>query len=47
VLEGLHALPVSWIEPGEVSNALAFLTSDEGKSITGTVLPVDAGWAVR
>jgi (+)-trans-carveol dehydrogenase len=47
VLEGLHALPVSWVEPGEVSNALVFLASDEGKYITGTVLPVDAGWAVR
>jgi (+)-trans-carveol dehydrogenase len=46
-LAGLHALPVSWLEPTEISNALLFLVSDEGRYITGTVLPVDAGWAAR
>jgi (+)-trans-carveol dehydrogenase len=47
VLAGLHALPVSWVEPADISNALLFLASDEGKYVTGTVLPVDAGWAAK
>ena len=47
VLAGLHALPVSWLEPESVTSALLFLASDEGKYITGTVLPVDAGWAAK
>jgi (+)-trans-carveol dehydrogenase len=47
VLAGLHALPTSWLEPADVSNALLFLVCDEGRYITGIVLPVDAGWAAR
>jgi (+)-trans-carveol dehydrogenase len=47
VLADLHALPVSWLDPGDVSHALSFLVSDEGRYITGVVLPVDAGWAAK
>ena len=39
----LNALPVPWIEPIDVSNALLFLASDEARYITGVTLPVDAG----
>jgi (+)-trans-carveol dehydrogenase len=38
-----HALPVPWIEPEDVTNALLFLASDEARYITGVPLPVDAG----
>lgn len=31
-------------DPGDVSNAVMFLSSDESSYITGTVLPVDGGW---
>jgi NAD(P)-dependent dehydrogenase (short-subunit alcohol dehydrogenase family) len=39
----VNALPVPWIEPEDVSNAIAFLASDEARYITGVALPVDAG----
>jgi (+)-trans-carveol dehydrogenase len=39
----LNALPVKWVEPVDISNALLFLASDEARYITGVTLPVDAG----
>lgn len=39
-----HALPVEMIEPADVSAAVAFLLSDDARYITGTNLPVDAGF---
>lgn len=38
-----HALPLPWVEPQDVSNAVLFLASDESRYITGVALPVDAG----
>ncbi|AKK25486.1 mycofactocin-coupled SDR family oxidoreductase [Mycobacterium sp. EPa45] len=38
-----NALPVSMIEPIDVSNAVLYLVSDAGRYVTGSVLPVDAG----
>jgi len=43
----LNALPVPWVEPVDISNAVLFLASDEGRYITGVTLPVDAGAFVR
>ena len=39
----MHTLPVPWVEPEDVSNAVLFLVSDEARYITGVPLPVDAG----
>jgi (+)-trans-carveol dehydrogenase len=39
----MHVLPVGWVEPEDVSNAIAFLVSDEARYITGVTLPVDGG----
>ncbi len=36
-------IPIPWIEPEDVSNAVLFLASDESRFITGIALPVDAG----
>lgn len=47
VFAGLNVLPVPWIEPRDVTDALAFLVSDRARYITGTVLPVDAGTLVK
>ena len=47
VLRGLHALPVPWVEPVDVSNAVLFLASDEARYVTGSEIKVDAGWAVK
>lgn len=41
----LLALPQPWVEPVDVSNAIVFLASDEGRFITGVTLPVDGGSA--
>lgn len=38
-----HMLPVPWVEPEDVSNAVLFLASDESRYITGVTLPIDAG----
>lgn len=46
-LTSLNALPVPWVEPIDVSNAVLFLASDEARYITGATFPVDAGAAVK
>jgi SDR family mycofactocin-dependent oxidoreductase len=38
-----HTLPVPWVEPIDISNAVLFLASDESRYVTGVSLPVDAG----
>lgn len=43
VSQSLQALPIPWVEPVDISNALLFLASEEGRYITGTTFPVDAG----
>ncbi|WP_030661809.1 mycofactocin-coupled SDR family oxidoreductase [Streptomyces cellulosae] len=43
----LHALPVPWVEAKDISNAVVFLASDDARFVTGTVLPVDAGYLVK
>ncbi len=42
-----NVLPIAWVEPVEISNALLFLASDEARYITGVTLPVDAGQAIK
>jgi SDR family mycofactocin-dependent oxidoreductase len=41
-----NTLPVRLIEPVDISNAIVFLASDEGRYITGITMPVDAGYLV-
>ncbi len=50
VVEGmtsLHAQPVPWLEPEEVTAAVVFLASESARHITGSVLDVDAGASAR
>jgi len=42
-----NALPVSWVESVDISNAMVWLASDEARYVTGVTLPVDAGWLVK
>jgi len=42
-----HSLPIPWIEPSDVSEAVAFLASDGSRYITGVTMTVDAGLSVR
>ncbi|AEV74763.1 dehydrogenase of unknown specificity, short-chain alcohol dehydrogenase like protein [Mycolicibacterium rhodesiae NBB3] len=43
VLKARNLLPVPWVDPVDIANAVVFLASDEGRYITGTQLVVDAG----
>ena len=39
----LLTMPVDLVEPLDVSNAIAWLVSEDARYVTGTVVPVDAG----
>jgi (+)-trans-carveol dehydrogenase len=39
----MHVLPVGWVEPQDISNAVLFLASDEARYVTGLPVTVDAG----
>ena len=39
-----NALPVTMLEPNDISNAIVWLASDDAKYVTGVTLPVDAGF---
>jgi len=38
-----QAMPIPYVEPVDISNAVLFLASDEARYITGMQLRVDAG----
>lgn len=42
-LAGLNIMPISTIEPRNVSDAISWLVSDDASFVTGVALPVDAG----
>ena len=43
----MQAMPVPYVEPRDVSNAVVFLASDDARFITGSQLRVDAGGYVK
>jgi (+)-trans-carveol dehydrogenase len=43
----MHVLPIGWVEPEDISNAVLFLASDEARYITGVTLPIDAGSCLK
>jgi (+)-trans-carveol dehydrogenase len=47
VAQMMHTLPVGWVEPEDISNAVLFLASDESRYITGVTLPIDAGSCLK
>jgi SDR family mycofactocin-dependent oxidoreductase len=47
VFQATNALPVPWLDPVDISNAILFLVSDEARYVTGVTLPVDAGFTVK
>lgn len=47
VSQAMNALPVPWVEPRDVSEAVLFLASSESRFVTGVALPVDAGVLVK
>lgn len=47
VAQFMHVLPVGWVEPEDISNAVLFLASDEARYITGLPMTVDAGSTLK
>ncbi|WP_067887374.1 mycofactocin-coupled SDR family oxidoreductase [Nocardia vaccinii] len=47
VAQFMHVLPVGWVEPVDISNAVLFLASDESRYITGLPMTVDAGSTLK
>ncbi|MEV5835015.1 mycofactocin-coupled SDR family oxidoreductase [Nocardia sp. NPDC052112] len=47
VAKMFHVLPIAWVEPEDISNAVLFLASDESRYITGVALPVDGGMMLK
>ena len=43
----VNTLPVSWVEPADVSSVVEFLVSDASRYLTGLVIPVDAGYLLK
>ncbi|WP_127125480.1 mycofactocin-coupled SDR family oxidoreductase [Georgenia sp. SYP-B2076] len=47
VSQSMNALPIPWVDSVDISNAIVFLASDEGRYLTGVTLPVDAGATIK
>jgi len=43
VAQMMHVLPIGWVEPVDISNAVLFLASDEARYVTGLTMTVDGG----
>jgi len=43
----LNVLPVPWVEPVDISNAVLWLASDESRYVTGLEVKIDAGQTLR
>jgi SDR family mycofactocin-dependent oxidoreductase len=42
-----NLIPVDWVEPIDISNAIVWLVSDDARYVTGVTLPVDAGFLAK
>jgi SDR family mycofactocin-dependent oxidoreductase len=42
-----HILPVPWIEPKDVSEAILYLVADTGRYFTASTMVIDAGFIVK
>ncbi len=47
IMKGLLLLPIQWLEPIDISNAVVWLSSDQARYVTGVALPVDAGYITK
>ena len=47
VCQSFHYLPIPWVTPEDITNAVLFLASDEARYITGVALPIDAGSCLK
>lgn len=42
-----NLLPVPYLQPSDISDAVAWLVSPSARYVTGVILPVDAGYTIR
>jgi (+)-trans-carveol dehydrogenase len=47
IAQMMHVLPIGWVEPDDIANAVLFLASDESRYTTGVTLQVDAGSCLK
>ncbi|MGY1640504.1 mycofactocin-coupled SDR family oxidoreductase [Geodermatophilus sp. SYSU D00703] len=45
--QGLNLLPVPWVQPDDVAEAVLYLAADSGRYVTGGTHRVDAGWNTK
>jgi NAD(P)-dependent dehydrogenase (short-subunit alcohol dehydrogenase family) len=43
----MNSLPIPWVDPIGISNAVLWLASDEARYVIGVTLPVDAGFCQK
>jgi NAD(P)-dependent dehydrogenase (short-subunit alcohol dehydrogenase family) len=43
----MHAMPVPYVEPEDVSHAVVYFASDESRFVTGMQMRIDAGAYVK
>jgi enoyl-ACP reductase-like protein len=43
----MHTLPIAWVEPVDISNAIVWLASEESRYVTGSMIQVDAGFHLK
>lgn len=47
IFQNLNLMERPWLDPEEISNAVVWLSSDQARSITGIVLPLDLGFMIK
>ena len=47
VFQSMNPMPVPWMEPADISDAVVWLASPQAKYVTGITLSVDAGYNVK
>ena len=45
--QSLNLLPVPWVQPEDVAEAVLYLAADSGRYVTGGTHRVDAGWNTK
>jgi (+)-trans-carveol dehydrogenase len=46
-LSTMNLMPIPYVEVADITNAVLFLVSDDGRYISGAALPIDAGAAIK
>lgn len=46
-LSFLNLMPIPYVDPIDITNAVLFLVTDDSRYVTGVALPVDAGAAIK